>query len=351
MSSILTFYEKPDYFATMQNEVCSLEPQSPMYKYNPDSVDNAIIKIAKSILFSVYNFFQYLIGKIAVPATSKSVDDIGFSPRCWSLICEKDSQWKAKRVSIEVNGKIVDALMMGREETLKNGRWVLYGVGNGHTYEEAMNSYLEDLTGEIDANIIFFNYPGVGASEGHATKKSMADANRGVLKFLEDEVKAKEIILYGFSIGGGVQAEALDGYDFREDVKYVSVKEKTFESLSSVVTAILPTLGRFVAKPLLKLFDWDFQTAKGSRALPIPEVVIQSATEIDMSKNPDAIFDDGVIKKSASLAKRLIDDGVTSNKHFIGVSSNHFYSIYDETSQIASTINDLFQDTSKQLTA
>ena len=233
-----------------------------------------------------------------------------------------------------------------------NGRWILNSCGYGLPYEwnfkllpsgsvvgEPAGDVVDEsgfkpkdrcyapvLMPSLQANAIFFNYPGVGASSGPSSRTAAVKAYRAVLAFLEDQQRglaAKEIICFGYSLGGGIQAEALQRHTFKSDIGYVAVKSKAFSTLGSEVSAIMnPLMGA-----LIRLLGWNIDTATSSKELPVPEVVLQQANVdhyMELS-DPTQIKYDDVIPPAASLANALLRDTgrPKAPKKIIGITEGH----------------------------
>lgn len=239
-----------------------------------------------------------------------------------------DGEWKYKRITIEVNGNKIDAAIVGKPVTLNNGRWILDSNGNNSRCETKLfedDCDLKNILAEIEANALVFNYPGVGSSEGFPGRRTMVKAYLTMLSFLKDQtigIGAKEIILYGHSIGAGVQAEALlqDSNGIR-----VCVKSRSFSDLRSVVSAKTKSyyLGLFV-----RMLDWNIRSVESSKGLQIPEIIMQTASVESCQELTDSesILDDNVIAKESTLAKALLEDDdkrARKNKVFLAVPEKH----------------------------
>src|SRR3989339_168581 len=127
------------------------------------------------------------------------------------------TEWKYKRITILVDGNSIDATLMVRPSTANNKKWAIISVGRDQRYEDRLTEKAFQLfLKNTESNAILFNYSKMGASTGTRDPQSMITAYKAVLEFLEDEEKgigAKKIIGYGYSIGGGVQGEALKTHD------------------------------------------------------------------------------------------------------------------------------------------
>jgi hypothetical protein len=94
-------------------------------------------------------------------------------------------------VDFQVDGHRVDGMLMGKSSTLDNGRWVLNTLGRSGFYEchvienpEEINpghgNYLSSmrlLLSRLDANVIYYNPPGMASSEGKTTRAAVDKAH------------------------------------------------------------------------------------------------------------------------------------------------------------------------------
>ncbi len=332
------FYNRPDYLESTQRDLAANKSLPVVYTWN---TEHKIVRIVKLILeflifpIGIYKLLQTLAGKVALlPASSPGFFPENHANTSRSNIALRD-EWKYKRITVEVDGYKVDAMIVGKAATLNNGRWVLSSNGNGEFYEDKL-SYSPDfkqILTELNGNAIVFNYPGVGASSGLPNRRAMTKAYRAMLSFLEDRNKgvgAREIIGYGHSIGAGVQGDALETHVLKEDVKYVFVKSRTFSDLSAVASVLTssPFLGF-----LVKLLDWNMGSTASSKQLQVPEIILQTAQvgQNEVLHDSSRIRGDGVIPGNASLAKALLDDATCpkGNKVFIGIRERHNEQLMD----------------------
>lgn len=300
-----------------------------------NNTENKIISVVEWIFNAIYQPIHRLAGKLIVLASW-----IHSAQRIAEYRKRQQPGWEYKRVTVEVDGLQIDGMIVRKEATLNNGRWVLVSPGNGEFYEAAMAvgfSHIPNILNEVQGNGLLFNYPGVGASSGSPTRQSLTKAYRAMLAFLEDQEKgigAKEIIGYGHSLGGGVQNDALEMHSLKKEISYVFVKSRTFSSLSSLVNSILFRPLGF----LVNILGWNMQPAKISKSLQAPEIIMQTARvslagEI-LNDSSKIVADDDVITKADSLAEVLlneIDDGMRKRKAFIGIREKHNEGLRDPT--------------------
>ena len=346
------FYQPSNYENITQKEMASAKPlKNPIYTHN---TENKIWRVAKEIFsviifpIGIYNLIHSVAGKIIVPASAPAI--LGRSSNYANSSRQNiklNGEWKVKRISVEVDGYIIDATILGKTSTLGNGRWVLSSNGNGEFYEDKLqDKSFKQILSQLKGNAIVFNYPGVGSSTGMPNRAAMAKAYRAMLNFLEDQEKgigAKEIIGYGHSIGGGVQGDALRSHELKQGVKYVFVKRQTFSDLSTTASHIT---NRFLGF-LVKVFGWNISSVESSKKLKAPEIIMQTAnvTEYtDISKNPEKIRHDGVIPAESSLAKKLLENkqSFLGNKYFMGISEGHNYQLRDPM-HLVTKINEMLK--------
>ena len=331
------FYNQPNYLDVTQRDFAQNKPLPVNYTWN---TENKLTRIAKQVLsiiifpIVIHKLLHALIGKVVLlPASSPIL--MGYSENHANdsrSNISLDGEWKYKRITVEVDGYKIDAMIVGKESTLNNGRWVLASNGNGEFYEDKLsNSYsFKQILSDVRGNAIVFNYPGVGASSGLPNRQAMAKAYLAMLAFLEDREKgigAKEIIGYGHSIGGGVQGDALKTHKLKEDVRYVFVKSRTFSDLSTAASILTNRLSGF----LVKMLGWNMDPVESSKKLRAPEIIMQTAkvSWYEELRDCSKIIYDDVIPAEASLAKALLKVRGLQNKVFIGMHERHNDELFD----------------------
>lgn len=284
------------------------------------------------------------VGKLALPATGTYKDNEAtyrreFAARVKELNKKK---YKTVRKSVEVNGNKVDMVFLGKKKSLKkNGRWILFSLPNNACFENELtySSTLRKLK-KLDANAVFFNYPSVGCSEGEANQGAMVAAYHAMLKLLEDKVEAKQIIMIGTSIGGGVEGTALRDYEFKMGVTYLSVIEQSFSNINLVTDDLLqeasPALNLFVPNAISKLAStslkkagWSLESLTSAHQLEnkeIRQVIIQNSRIRNARVcHAHEIVGDGIISAETSYAKAILsqEDRQWQTKRIVGVTAPH----------------------------
>jgi len=281
----------------------------------------------------------------------------------------KKQGYAVKRFTVLVNGRNVDAILVGKREQINNGRWILYSNPNAVSFEEAVcRSEVSKRMDKLQANYLFFNYPGVGCSEGAPNQEDMVASYKAMLHILEDQVGAKEIICWGTSIGGGVQGSALEEYKLKEDVKYVFVKDQTFSSIDQVPNEMLTSdlkkikgAGAVIqgvnVNKKVQQSGWTLGSVASSEKLAREgkkEVIIQNTDDGNNPKKVSDITGDGVIPKTAALASKLLESPSPSpDRHYIGVQAEHTFRFgdFEEAridAEILKCLNEQSTETSSQ---
>ena len=238
-----------------------------------------------------------------------------------------EGEWKYKRLTIEVNGNKIDAVIVGKPSTLNNGRWILAAHPIGEVYEERLspNTDFMRLASELKSNAIIFNYPSRGTSTGWLTREGAEKAHQAMLKFLEDQHKgigAKEVIDYSYDSGGWIQESSLKAHDFKRDVKYVVVRNSVWAQLDSL------SVGKFVSA----FVGFDCIYFSSSKTLQVPEIILHPA-QVDA---PEELKESSKLAVASKMkipvfAKSLLDDEKCpkTNKIFIGVPQSYKGEIQD----------------------
>lgn len=300
---------------------------------------------------SMHSFFSDFI----LPAAKEYKNDEAIHRRRFADRISNLNQrgYFTQRRSIYVNGKLIDVLIVGKEGRLKQGRWILNSLPNMDFLENAItdDTHLNRMRA-LRANAVFFNYPGVGCSQGEPNQSDMIASYRAVLKMLETNLDAKKILMWGTSIGGGVQGAALENYEFKDGVVYLSIQDQTFSALDQVTDdlieeasssgkvhpiwdSLIPNaFSRWVSNRI-KNSGWSLETLSSAiqlERLGIRQIVLQNTREpMPHIGSSDDIVGDGIISARRSLAGNLLNikfmvenevDGWTT-KRFLGVTSEH----------------------------
>lgn len=261
-------------------------------------------------------------------------------------ITSESSPHVLKRISIAVDGKLIDAMIFGKPENLANKKWTLISNGRSDCYEKLLKNGYKALEADVDAlgtNILLYNYQGVGASEGWSTREGIINAHKACLQFLEDEksgIGAKEILQWGISIGGGVQGCAMESHPLKEGIKYTALKYQTFSDMSKVPN---PLLGL-----IIKIFGWELSSISSASKMEseeVPEIILQTSKKFNHVTAED-ILDDGVISATSSYARKILEiKKKWVHKKVIGLTGMHCKDfLSDERKKVHACIQKAFSD-------
>jgi hypothetical protein len=249
------------------------------------------------IALAVRKIASTLIGYAAYPATITSHTSLLSREEDVALQDLNQKGFVTQKISLHKSGVTYDAILIGHQDTIANGKWSIHALGNGMAMEQLMDSIPGDNK-IFEANTLLINGPGVGHSQGYPTRYQMGAGFEAGLQFLEKEVKATHIVLQGLSLGGGMMAEATLAHEFDTTTfKYLAISDRTFSRLSAIATAIVG----FTATVAFFLTGAELDTIAGAeklKQLKIEHIIIQH----DSKDNCGA---DGVIPDRVALAAKL----------------------------------------------
>ncbi|MCP5507711.1 MAG: hypothetical protein H7A37_05380 [Chlamydiales bacterium] len=243
--------------------------KDPVFSYETTSKCRRIFyNIISVIIFPIglCRLIHRIAGLIVVPSAVMNYEK---EQKNLEKILINREDYVSKKISIEVNGKLVDAFVYGRHGTIDNGRWIVNSNPNCTVYEQLL--LYPDVFGvhqnmrELDANYIFFNYPGTALSKGMVSRSATRASHQAVMRMFEEKVGANTIITVSASLGGGVSNEAFKDYKLADGVTYVKAPVQTFSKISKIVP-LLPTL-----------VGWNLSSISSNKE--IPEVVLQTGAE------------------------------------------------------------------------
>ncbi len=263
----------------------------------------ALLIVIRKVLAVIINHAVY----IAVPPSyfnkldSKRVDLFNDLTR---------ANFECRRVALNKSGIDYDSFVFEHEDTKGNGQWVIMAGGNGWRGEGVSQERFEKFK-NLGFNILFVNGPGVSRSSGFPTSYSIGAGQEAGLQFLEKTVKAKKMLLFGTSLGGGAQSEAILSHEFKDDIDYLVWSDRTFDYLSNAASRMVTAL----AKPIFFLLGIELDGIAGARKLQtlgITHIVTQNSRAI-VTQNAKA--DNGVLPLTGKIENfdKAGSDGVIPN--------------------------------------
>jgi len=333
------FYKQPDYKQQTIADLQSLKPLAPSYIVQYESRVRRIAKFILSLIIFpifIYNTLSNFLARFCIyPATFKSAQSKILQAALATF--DPEGERKYKRFTVEVDGQLVDACLIGKESTLENGRFVLRTVGNNSNYK-IQDPDFDAYCDELNANAIVMDIPGVNLSTGFS-RPGIQKAYRAMLKVIGSKkgFNANTIIGHGFSIGGVVQAEGINGHPLKDRIKHVFVKDRTLSTINTYAGWALGLVGT--------IFRWNQSALDSSRNLKAKEIIIQTANVLkdQVIEDPQLIMDDKKIKAYVSLGKPLLEErNKYPDKIFIGTPKNH-YDGFIEPKFLAGIVNEMLE--------
>ena len=103
----------------------------------------------------------------------------------------------------------------------KYNKLLIFSHGNG-TDILGMSSYLESLANGIGLQVVCYDYPGYGLSEGRPSEGKCFEAIDNVINFYRNFYSSKDILLVGQSLGTGVVMHFLATNDWTSPAILIS---------------------------------------------------------------------------------------------------------------------------------
>lgn len=140
-------------------------------------------------------------------------------------------------------------------------KWIIFCQGMAEDYANNLQKDILQYAEQTKANLLLFNYRGVAKSKKRAlgAKDLVIDGEAAIQYLLSKGVPEKNILIHGYSLGGGVAAEMAH---IHQDCAFLD--EKSYSSLSKVVKkgGFVPKGLRGIAASGLKLCKWNLKAAK-----------------------------------------------------------------------------------------
>lgn len=229
-----------------------------------------------------------------------------------------------KKVSLVKSGTKYDAVLIGNEATIDNGKWTVHALGDRMAME---GSYvpLSRQDHYNNSNTMLINGPSVCGSGGCPTRYQMGAGFEAGLQFLENAVRATHIAMHGYSLGAGMMSEAILNHEFMDDVQYLFIADRTFTRLSDFASV---KIGRFV-KPIFLASGMELDCIAASKkldSLKISQIVIQHKSKDGNGTDgmvPDSVsFVQGIYKSEAKKVVFLSEEILCENELPLAVSQD-----------------------------
>lgn len=271
---------------------------------------------------------------------------------------QAEEQRIVKRFSVRVNGNLIDAVAVGKRENISKGRWMICSNGNAEFYElkHALTNNEMRMADQLNCICVFYNYPGVGRSEGSFFPSSLdfVACHQAIHKCIEDNFNPCCVIDWGYSIGGLVQGESRKTITMKDqhNTKHILVKYMSLSSLEQFLNiSIAPLCGK-----LCRVLGWNYSSVESSKTLPPhhTEIIIQQGAYSVMQQGKDGSKSlsvkkmesleelantDGELPKQTTYAYATYDKDA-KQKTFLLVSNSHCENLSDDAlTYLANAIN------------
>lgn len=182
-----------------------------------------------------------------------------------------DHYKKAEKLSVSVGDKAtLDGMLIKPEPSGESKKYVIWLNGLEGCYERKLDEAVQ-YADEVQANILVFNYRGCGdsTSNGPVQPKDLVTDTLAMIAFLKDRgVDPEDIVVHGYSFGGGIGAAAAQRADLRHinDRSFSTFSKATKEVVAAMVKekvgkTAANAIGSLVAS-LVKTYNLDLNTGK-----------------------------------------------------------------------------------------
>lgn len=201
---------------------------------------------------------------------------------------------RSRRMIMErADGVKIDTFAIDHPEEMKkppqDRKWIVYFNGNSEAYERNLDNLLT-FSNELKANVITCNYAGIGYSEGRSAdvKHCGMDGEALVQYLLSLKVQRKNILIYGYSWGGGVGAEVAAHHQLENDAMHL-VSDRSFAYLPDIVkitprynfrSLLLAKIIGGIGGPLTKKIGWGFDSVDRYRKIKGTKLIIYSKSDL-----------------------------------------------------------------------
>lgn len=182
-------------------------------------------------------------------------------------------------------------------------------AGNAQFYEECLSMF-QRFGKQQGANILLFNYKGVGDSEGEAVSPAdwVADGEACVRYLLSKGVPENRMLIKGYSLGGAIGTctaalhrdiallnERSFGQLSKEAGAFVKeLVESSFEEIDEHCYGLLPkespALAADLVEALFQRIDWEINAAAAYEAITAPKLIVFHKQDAMMPYQISALY-------------------------------------------------------------
>ena len=172
----------------------------------------------------------------------------------------------ASQTKVEIDSEIsLDGIMIKSSRKLSaSAKWILYFLPY-HSYWEFSADDLIQLHKNSKANILCYNYRGLGRSSGMRSTCEQSDIDDGceiVTQILHNSsIKIAQLALYGKVYGSHVALSVARQLTLTNNMAIPVIAERAHSSIKTLYREKSPIFSR-IAAPLLSLLGWKLDTQK-----------------------------------------------------------------------------------------
>lgn len=255
--------------------------------------------VALAIILVIRKVLAVAIYHIIYPAVSVSYAN-KFDTERWGMFALLNREgYECRRIALNKSGIDYDSFAVSHPNN-GNDQWAIVAGGNGWIGEESLYDCAIKMY-KLGFNVLYVNGPGVARSTGFPTSYSIGAGQEAGLQFLEKAFQPKTMLLYGTSLGGGAQSEAIVSHaEFKKAINYIAWSDRTFDTLSNTVRHLITIL----AKPVFFLLGIELDNLAGAKKLQelgIAHIITQNSQNGNGNEAIDEEGSDDVIPNRASL--------------------------------------------------
>lgn len=178
---------------------------------------------------------------------------------------------KATSLSVQVGKTARLDGMLIKPALVESKKYVIWLNGLGEDYEGKLTEACI-YADKVQANILLFNYRGCGDSttDGPTKPKDLVTDTLAMIAFLTEQgIEAEDIVIHGFSLGGGVGAQAtqqIQGISHINDRSYSTfskaIREFASEKFKEKIGETAANVIGVLSASLIKGYDLDLDTEK-----------------------------------------------------------------------------------------
>lgn len=183
----------------------------------------------------------------------------------------------------------------------KDQKWVILVNGNCQHYEDLLQHSQDIVGSDFKANVLTFNYRGVGQSEGKANKIEdlVVDADTCVQYLKDMGVPEENILISGHSLGGGIATKVASEY---EKVNLLNTNSFASTAKAAEHLVAVPVIKNLVSK-LIKQADWDLDAVEAWKRVKGRKMIVFHKDDKIISK-PASLFKGLKLDKEANKAEK-----------------------------------------------